>query len=139
MKPKPNLKWSGDSLIEDILPSEAKLSLPHTANCADALEQLRMSRLSNALVKNMAGGYLGVVAATTLHQLAEQGQTQPIEQFLEKVTHVCTPKCNAEDVANRLFNSGAPYVLVVDASGRLLNFLEPFDFEERDSQATTDA
>ena len=129
MKFQNKTQWSNDLLIEDILPAEAKLSLPHTANCFDALELLKKSNLANALVKNMSGSYLGVTATQTLSGLEADKHQHPVENYLEKVTSICTPKCPAGEVATRLLDSQNPYVLVVDSSGRLISFLEPSDFK----------
>ena len=134
MTPK-NAKFSYEfdiadgTLIEDVLTEEPKLSIPHTASCFDTKEQLRLSKLDHALVKNTQGSYMGVISLNTLKSLSNTDlHADTVEPHLDKVTDICTPQCCAIQVNNRLLEKQAPYILVVNHSGKLIGFLEARDF-----------
>lgn len=117
--------------ISDILAQGEKPSLSGLLSCADALQYLQKNQIFTALVQNSHGHFVGVVTHKTLQTLDKQAQTAAVEAALEGMADVCTPMCNAHDVYQRLQQSQAPCVLVVNPSGQLLSFLEPCDFTKR--------
>ena len=119
---------AADHLIEDYISCDEKLSFPCLALCRDVHEQLEHTQQHWALVKNENGGNIGVIGLKTLSTLPREVRNKNISGFLEKITDICTPGCNARSVAKRLFEANHPYVLVVNSSGQLLSFLELSDF-----------
>jgi len=125
---KHNAHLQNSTPISKILAQGGKLSLSGLTSCADALQHLKKNQAQTALVQNNLGHFIGVVTQKNLQSLGEDAQNTLVEAALESVGDICTPHCSIDHVYQRLEANASEYILVVNASGQLLGFLEPRDF-----------
>lgn len=114
--------------VHTLISQHPKHTFAGHVTCNDALQHMLLNNIHAAIVSMPQAQNLGMTTRQDLEQLCPTKQALPLAENLSIVTDICTPDCLATDVYNRMKTKGLSYILVVNASGKLLSFLEKSDF-----------